>query len=303
MLPQGTNIGFWRIVLMGMIPGGGHLYLGRSVRAILVFSVLFVILGFAVFAMGKYYSSSSRILSYGLFKQGQLALVIGIPLWLLSIGDALRLARMSRHPMATLRLALTWQEFKIALPDLGLAALFVLALIDYSRPLFPGFSIWPSYVFWGFFEILALPVAPGLMNIFSSPRRGIGSKAFSVFIIVLVFGWFTYQMDTGFGVAFILFILAKAIGFALGKTTKEDQLHIEKRAGLCFAGFFLSGVVLLLSKLYLSWTDFPLESQTGELEMLWMGLDYFIILAALEIWWLRRQLQKLKGENTDDKRV
>ena len=61
---------------------------------------------------------------------------------------------------------------------------------------------------------------------------------------------------------------------------------------MCLAAFFLSGVGLMMLKAWLSWTEFPLVSPTGELEMLAMGLIYFLLLAGMNVWWLRRQMRR-----------
>jgi len=279
------------VILAGLFPGGGHLLLGKWFRATVVFSALFVVLGFAVYAFEKYLTSSTPILSYRLFEQGKLALAIGIPLWILSIADAVRLARTRSAANPRRSLQLTWQEFKIALPDLSMAFMFVLALLDYRSPLIPGFEFWRPYAYWGFFEILALPISPALVDIFTDPRRGPGAKAFAIGVMLLGLGGFAFAMNPLFGANFALFILAKVVTFQMERISEDDRLHVERRASMCFVCLFLSGVGMLILKAWLSWTDLPLASPTGELEMLAMGLIYFLCLAALNVWWLRRRMR------------
>jgi hypothetical protein len=47
---------------------------------------------------------------------------------------------------------------------------------------------------------------------------------------------------------------------------------------------------LILLKILLSWTAFPLRSQAGDLDMLVMGLIYFLLLGVFEVLWMRRRL-------------
>jgi hypothetical protein len=289
-----------KVILAGLFPGGGHLILGKWLRAALVFSVLFVILGFAAYAFEKYLTSSTPILSYGLFKQGKLALAVGIPLWLLSIADAVRLASKVQEAKPRGSLLIRWQEFKIALPDLSVAFMFGLALFDYRRSLFPGFEIWPAYVFWGFFEIMALPISPALVGIFMDQRRGPGAKAFAIAVMLFGIGGFSYQMNPLFGVNFALFIAAKAVTFQMGRLSEHDRLHVERRAGMCFVSLFISGLGMMILKAWLSWTEHPLDSPAGDLEMLTMGLIYFLCLAGMNVWWLRRRTRS--GNQFEPKR-
>ena len=266
--------------LWGLLPGGGHIYLGAWKRGIVIFLVLFLILGFAVYALGKYYTATHPLLSYKLFKQGKLALAIGLPIWGLSILDAIRISFAYK---AGVRSRLTWAEFKTGLPDFLMAVLFVLLVVDYHSPIFVTGRIWPSFVGWGFFEVLSFPVAPVLVQIFLDQRRSVLEKGLGIIVLCAALGGFAYAMSPAFGIAFLLFIIAKVSSYLASGVSIADGLRAGRRTMISFLTFFVAAFFFLFLFFMMQGLEVVFPSPAGELEMLVLGGMYFALLGVAEV--------------------
>ena len=275
--------------LWGLIPGGGHIYLGAWKRGTVIFLVLFLILGFAVYALGKYYTSTHQVLSYKLFNQGKLALAIGLPIWGLSILDAIRLSFARK---AGARSRLTWAEFKTGVPDFLMALLFVVLVVDYHVPVLVTVPLWPSFVAWGFFEILSFPVAPVLIHIFLDRRRSVLEKGLGILVLCAALGGFAYAMSPAFGITLLLFIIAKVCSYLASGVSIKEGMHAGRRTLICFLTFFVASFFFVCLFFMMQGMKVVFPSPAGELEMLVLGGMYFALLGVAEVLTFRHQWLK-----------